>query len=210
MTAAELLVAAGLALTVMAATFDVARPLQSLFQTEPERSDMQQRLRAGVFALTQDLWMAAPPIMPYRIGAQSHDPDAGVFYRDDVITLVPVRWDEASAGSRTYYLRRDARAGTSDLMRYDGGDADVPVVSHVARLSFEYYGAAGHPLPPATLQDGPWFPDAGDRARFDMDLLQIRRVGVLLAVRAAPVLLRRAVAEREIRFDVSPRNVDVD
>ncbi len=210
MTVAELLVAAGVALTVMAATFDVARPLHALFETEPERADMQQRLRAAVFALTQDLWMAAPPIMPYRIGARSHDPDAGVFYRADVITLLPVPWNEASAGSRTYYLRRDAAAGTSDLMRYDGGASDVPVVSHVVRLSFEYYGAAGDPLPPATLQDGPWFPDAGDRARFDVDLLHIRRVGVVLAVRAAPLLLRRTLAEREIRFDVSPRNLDAN
>jgi hypothetical protein len=214
MTVAELLVAAGLGLTVVAATFNVARPLQAIFDTEPERADMHQRLRAGVFALTQDLWMAAPPIMPYRIGARAHDPDAGVFYRDDVITVVAVPWHpgsaSGSAGSRTYYLRRDAAAGTSDLMRYDGGASDLPVVSHVVTLRFEYYGAAGNPLPPATLHDGPWFPDARDRARFDVDLLHIRRVGVIFAVRAAPVLMRRALAEREIRFDVSPRNLDVN
>jgi hypothetical protein len=184
MTFAELLIAAALTLAVMGATFDVMRPLQALFATQPERADMHQRLRTGVYALLQDLWMAAPPVRPYRIGARAHDPDIGVFYREDTITIVPVPWDDTPPGSRTYYLRRDAAAGTFDLMRYDGGVSDVPVTSHVVRLRFDYFGANGLAIPAAALQDGPWFPNDGDRARFDLNLLDIRRISVMLAVQA--------------------------
>lgn len=49
--------------------------------------------------------------------------------------------------SHTYYLNRE----TNQLMRYDGGDSDLPIVDNVVDLDFRYYG---DPAPP-TLPDTP-------------------------------------------------------
>jgi Tfp pilus assembly protein PilW len=50
------------------------------------------------------------------------------------------------AVDRTYYLKVDAAAKTSQLMYYDGSaNADVPVVDNVVNLAFDYYG---DPQPP--------------------------------------------------------------
>jgi hypothetical protein len=63
------------------------------------------------------------------------------------------------ASSRTFLLRPDPAADQAQLVRYDGGaSGDVPVVDHVAALSFSYYAT---PLPPVVLKpptstDGPW------------------------------------------------------
>ncbi len=138
--------------------------------------------------------------------------------------MVSGPWDDAVASSDTYYLRRAAAAGASELMHYDGIKTDRPVMNHVVALSFEYFGADGLQLDPATLQDGPW--STGDAAigRFDADLLQIRRVRLTLRVQAARVALRgpagalfanggtassmeRYLPDREIRVDVAPRNL---
>jgi hypothetical protein len=80
-------------------------------------------------------------------------------------------------------------------------------------------------LTPALLTDGPWCPDPAHGDRFDADLLRIRRVRVWLRVQAsrsfrgpAGVLFMHAgsaasatrfVPDQEIRFDVSPRNLNL-
>ncbi len=78
-------------------------------------------------------------------------------------------------------------------------------------------------LAPADLQDGPWCPDA-TRARYDADLLRVRRVHVRLRVQAAAAMVRgpagslfarggtatvaaRLVPDLQVDFDVSPRNL---
>jgi prepilin-type N-terminal cleavage/methylation domain-containing protein len=83
------------------------------------------------------------------------------------------------------------------------------------------------PLSAATLTDGPWCPDAVNPNRFDADLLRIRRIAVTLRVESAAAALRgpagplfaragtstsshRLVPDREIRFDVSPRNLNLE
>jgi len=225
MTIAELLVAAAIALGLIATLFGIADPLQGMFDGQLELADMHQRLRTGVHAIERDLLAAGSPIMPYRAGARRSDPSLGIFYRDDTLTVVSAPWRDAAGTSDTYYLRRGSVVGISQLMHYDGAETDAPVVDHVVALVFEYFGADGGELDPATLQDGPW--SLGDVAvgAFDADLLTIRRVRVTLRVQAARAALRgpagvlfthggtansmeRYLPDREIRVDVAPRNLD--
>jgi hypothetical protein len=207
-TIGELLIASAITVTLMGTVLGVMGPLQRLFDTQPEYADVHQRLRASVDALTKDLLAAGPPVMPYRAGVRRHDPAVGVFYRSDTITLVPVPWDDPDGRPHTYYLKNDAATGIAHLMRYDGHESDLPLADHVVGLEFDYFGADGIQLTAAAFQDGPWFPDDEDRDRFDTDLLKIRRVRVTLRVQPAPAALRRLLPDREIRFDVAPRNLN--
>jgi Tfp pilus assembly protein PilW len=133
-----------------------------------------------------------------------------------------------------YYLKTDAASQTFQLMHYDGSaNADVPVVDHVVGLAFEYYGepqppgsaAALVPLTAGELTDGPWRPDAANANRWDADLLRIRTIAVTIRVEAASSALRgpagvlfsnggsaaanRWIPDQEIRFQVSPRNLNL-
>ena len=208
MTIGELLIASAITVTLMGTVLGVIRPLQRLFDTQPEYGDIHQRIRAGVDALTKDLLAAGPPVMPYRAGVRRHDPSVGVFYRADTITLVPVPWDDPDGRSHTYYLKNDAGTETAQLMRYDGRESDLPLADHVVGLEFDYFGADGTQLAAAAFQDGPWVPDHEDRNRFDTDLLKIRRIRVTIRVQPGSAALRRLLPDREIRFDVAPRNLN--
>jgi Tfp pilus assembly protein PilW len=134
-----------------------------------------------------------------------------------------------------YFLKADAASQTYQLMHYDGSaNPDVPVVDHVVGLAFEYYGEApgsdpASPLVPLTaaeLVDGPWRPDDTDANRWDADLLRIRKISVTIRVEAAAAALRgpagalfanggssrdghRWMPDQEIRFHVSPRNMNL-
>jgi hypothetical protein len=207
MTIAEVLVASAVTITLMGAVAGVTAPLQRLFDTQPEYADMHQRLRGAIEALTKDLLAAAPPVMPYRAGIRSHDLDSGIFYRSDVITVVTMSWD-SGATSHTYYLRKDPATGVAHLMRYDGRESDLPLADHITRMKFAYFDEGAAPLAPDRFEDGPWFPDDRDRNRFDMDLLRIRRIRVTLRVEATSPGLRRFLPDREITFDVAPRNLN--
>lgn len=96
--------------------------------------------------------------------------------------------------------------------------------THVPRLAALAVSTTPIRLAPAMLVDGPWCPDAGHAARFDADLLRVRRVGVLVRVQAAAAVMRgaasalftrggsvtsseRFVPDQEIRIDVTPRNM---
>ncbi|MGB7217688.1 MAG: hypothetical protein WBD07_02670 [Vicinamibacterales bacterium] len=82
-------------------------------------------------------------------------------------------------------------------------------------------------LTAADLTDGPWCPDAASPGRWDADLLRIRKIAVTVRVEAAIDRLRGAagllfaragtargadswVPDQEIRFQVSPRNLNRD
>jgi hypothetical protein len=81
-------------------------------------------------------------------------------------------------------------------------------------------------LEPAVLTDGPWCPDPAAREPFDADLLRIRRIlvrvrvqaraafrgpaGALFAVGGVAGSPARYVPDREARFEVSPRNVNLE
>jgi hypothetical protein len=206
MTLGEVLVASAITVTLMGTVVGMTGPLQRLFDTQPEIGDMHQRLRGVIDAMTRDLVGAAPPVMPYRTGIRGHDPGLGVFYRSDAITVVPATWDPG-ATSHTYYVTNDAATGVAHLMRYDGGESDLPLADHITHLEFAYFDEGGVRLEPALFQDGPWFPDERDRNRFDMDLLRIRRVRVTVRVEAASAL-RPFLPDREVSFDVAPRNLN--
>jgi hypothetical protein len=133
----------------------------------------------------------------------------------------------------TYWLKIDATTDTYQLMRYDGNQSDLPVSDNVVNLSFEYFGDAVPrvanadliKLSAAELTDGPWRPDAGAAGRYDADLLRVRRIAIKLRVQAAarfrgptgPLFMRggtssrseHSVPDHEIRFDISPRNVNL-
>ena len=249
-TILEMLVASAIVLTITGAVFHLMNPAQASFQAQPEIADLQQRLRVGVEALSSELLMAGAgtgagpsagplssyfaPVLPYRVGDRRNDPDAGVLFRDDAISLLYVpatpsqaatlsaiprtaaelqvesrancpppaagqvcgfvegmrillfdaggAWDPititgvqgdtlglayegnlaapygagaaiAQLAMHTFYLK----AGTSQLMHYDGGAADLPLVDDVVGLAFEYLG---DPQPPERLPDRP-LSDAG-------------------------------------------------
>jgi type II secretory pathway pseudopilin PulG len=103
-TVVEMLVSMGIMIGVTAVIFSLVDPARGTYRTQPELSDMQQRLRVGASFLTNDLLMAGAgspaggqltgsllnyfaPIQPYRTGMINSDPDLGVFYREDAITI---------------------------------------------------------------------------------------------------------------------------
>lgn len=96
---------------------------------------------------------------------------------------------------------------------------------HVSRLASLGAGSVV-PLTQAQLSDGPWCPDGASRNRFDADLLRIRKVRITMRVQTGNVALRgsgalftrpgagkdggRLVPDQEIRFDVTPRNMNLN
>ena len=89
-TIIEMLIATIVMMAVTGAVFTLLNPAQGINQTQPEVSDLQQRMRVGVDTLTKDLIMAGAgsymgssagalynyfaPIMPYRSGDATPDP----------------------------------------------------------------------------------------------------------------------------------------
>jgi Tfp pilus assembly protein PilW len=95
----------------------------------------------------------------------------------------------------------------------------------VPRLPALAAGTALVPLTAARLGDGPWCPDETNGNRWDADLLRIRAIDVTIRVEAALSALRgpagllftnggssnspsRWAADQQIRFRVSPRNMN--
>jgi prepilin-type N-terminal cleavage/methylation domain-containing protein len=111
---------------------------------------------------------------------------------------------QETGGRRTYVPRLAAMSGRGTLVRLTGVD----------------------------LTDGPWCPDANNANRYDADLLRIRKIRVTLRVQTGNRALRgsgslaagpdalftnggtaatlsRSVPDEQIRFDVSPRNLNL-
>ncbi len=113
-TIIEMMIATFVMVAVTGAVFTVMNPAQGMYQAQPELSDMQQRMRVGVDALTKDIMMAGAgvymgsssgtlsnyfaPLMPYRVGDVQDDPAAGVFYRADTISMMYVPPTNAQTG----------------------------------------------------------------------------------------------------------------
>ena len=207
----ELLVAMLLTLLVATAVVALAVPARRTFQVQPEISDLHQRLRVAVDALTRDLQVAgagiapdaAPAVLPYRVGPREGDPDMGIFYRPGVVSMMFVPAADTIAVSRTYYLRPDPATGVLQLTRYDGIQTDLSVVDGLVALDLTYFDDGDAPLDHALLQDGPWMPSDPDVGPFDMDLLRVRRVRARVRVGGA-----RGVPDQELQFDVALRNRD--
>jgi len=101
---AEMLIAVGIMVAVTATMFALINPAQGTFKTQPEVSEMQQRLRVGVDVLQKDLLMAGggayqgsmsgslaymfASVLPYREGSTNDDPPGT--YRTDTITMMYV------------------------------------------------------------------------------------------------------------------------
>jgi type II secretory pathway pseudopilin PulG len=118
-------------------------------------------------------------------------------------------------------LKPDAATRSTQLVHYDGtANADAPVLDHVVSLAFDYG------IPPSDFVDGPWRPDAASVNRWDVDLLRIRTVAVTIRIEAALAALRGPagvlfanagtatdphawVPDRTLRFQVSPRNLNL-
>jgi hypothetical protein len=126
-----------------------------------------------------------------------------------------------TVGPWTTYGPRPQASGDNCVFAGNG----TPIPSSV--LPVLGAGTSLVPLSAATLTDGPWCPDAVNPNRFDADLLRIRRIAVTLRVESAAAALRgpagplfaragtstsgrRLVPDREIRFDVSPRNLNLE
>ena len=99
----ELVVALGLTLTLAATLLTVLRPVHAMFVVEPDRADIEQRIRVVADALARDLMVAGagasvsahtgplrtymPPVQPRRITGAGESSDS---FRSDAITLVDV------------------------------------------------------------------------------------------------------------------------
>jgi hypothetical protein len=100
----EMLISTTIMLLVTGAIFGMLDPASGAFNTQPEVSDLQQRLRVGVDALQKDLVMAGAgtyagesagslynffaPVMPYRSFGEGSDPEKGVYFRPDAISVI--------------------------------------------------------------------------------------------------------------------------
>ena len=198
-TIVELLIAAAITMAVVGAVLTTIAPLQTMLRVQGEATDLHQRLRAVTDALAGDL-RASSSVRPYRVGAVRDDGLAGVFYRPDTIAVM-------GDATTTYYLKRD----TLQLMQYDGGRSDLPLVDHVVGLAFEYFGPASGAgtvlvrFDPAVFLDGPWMEDASHR-RFDADLLRVSEVRIALRLEATAPSLRRLVRDEDVALHVALRN----
>ena len=213
-TMIEMLIAAGITMAVVAAIASVITPAQTMIRAQDDAADLHQRVRAATDTLSVDL-RAAVAVRPYRVGAVDDDGAAGIYYRSDTIAAVGVPSAALAldaAGMRTYYLKPDSETGSLQLMRYDGGLSDLPLIPHVARMTCEYFGISVLPaqdlvvLNPAELVDGPWVDDLTHR-QFDADLSRIRRVRVTLRFESTAALLRRLVPDQDVVLDVATRNI---
>ena len=199
MTAIELLIASAVSVLVLGAVLATVTPVQAVVRAQGDAGDMHQRLRATADMLTNDVRVATS-VRPYRIGAVRDDGLAGIYYRPDTIAVL-------GTSTTTYYWKRD----TLQLMQYDGGRSDLPMIDHVVGLTFEYMAPssiAGSSLvivDPGTLADGPWAEDATLR-RYDTDVLRICEVRVHLRLQATAPSLRRFVPDDEVVIHAAVRN----
>jgi type II secretory pathway pseudopilin PulG len=197
-TMVEVLIATTITVVIIAAILAVIGPAQAVVRAHGDAADLHQRIRAAADGLATDL-RAAIAVRPYRVGAVGDDGLAGVYYRPDTITTL-------GETTRTYYVKAD----TFELMQYDGGASDLPMVEHVTGLAFDYFGAYGTGgtlvrIDPGMLIDGPWTEDAS-RRRVDADVQRIRDVRVFIRLESTAPSLRRLVPDEDITFDVALRN----
>jgi hypothetical protein len=156
MTLAELLVAACVTTLVVGSALATVTPLQRAFAAHPEAAGLVQRTRVVAELLSSDVRRASL-VLPLRVGDVNSDIPLGIFYRDDVITVVGEPVDALARGLtapfdiRSYHLKQDAD-GIWQLMQYDGHASDQPAVEDVVALGFEYFGDAEPPIATVTTR----------------------------------------------------------
>ena len=205
MTLADVLVSIAITIPVMGAVVTFADSARRTYQRLPEAADLEQRLRAGADSLTRDLVMAGSG---RKHG--SSDPcanDVSVWPAgSDEITVLYVPRGQTAAVSRTYYVTRTG-TGTTELSREDETLVRLPVADHITELRFAYFGGDGTLLDQAMFDDGPWCGEGTTQA-FDMDLARIRRIRVTLRAESSIDSVR--IPDRELEFDVAPRNLGLE
>ena len=94
----------------------------------------------------------------FRISAVQDEPPALLRAAGTLSRAYPAGAVVAQIAASTFWVRHDAATGASELMRYDGALADLPVVDDVDGLAFEYYGDPSPPVLQRPLSDpyGPW------------------------------------------------------
>ena len=134
---AEMLISIGIMMAVTGTMFTLINPAQGTFRTQPEVSEMQQRLRVGVDSLQKDLLMAGSgsymgtqtgslgfffaSVLPFRQGALGDDPP-GTF-RSDTITMIYVPPTMAQT------TITDPMPSTSAELKVDGSAPNCPNLS---------------------------------------------------------------------------------
>jgi hypothetical protein len=102
------------------------------------------------------------PSARWDIGAAAQVHDAALHVMG--MPPLPPEYDAGDAvaaqlEAHTYYLKADAANDRFELMHYDGDQTDMPVVDHVVKLHFRYWGT---PSPPQRIagrllsDPGPW------------------------------------------------------
>lgn len=210
-TLIELVVSMAIMLAVTGSMFGFVHAARHAFEIDLERSDMQQRARVSMDALYRDLVMAGaglqtPAVAPFRRGDNNPDLPGAVFADRVSVRYVPP--DATQAITITYAVGADA-AGVPQLMRYDGRITDLPVADYISECRFEYFDASGQPIALTRFADGPWIPNGVDPDRFDADLQAIRRVRVVVRVRATRTFAGVPLTDLRAVIDVSPRNVNL-
>jgi hypothetical protein len=129
----------------------------------------------------------------------------------------------------TTYGPRPPRLGEPNPPWPDGENCAFVISGGQQVPRMETLGPANGPLitiDEAQLTDGPWCPSYTASNRWDVDLLRIRRIRVTLRVQVATTGLRgaagtlfthagtspgaeRFIPDQEIRFDVTPRNMNL-
>lgn len=198
-TMVEVLIGSLITMAVVGAIGGVIIPAQTMFRAQGEAAELHQRIRATSDTLSGDI-RAASVVRPYRVGVVGDDGLAGVFYRPDAITVM-------GDDMRTYYWKPES----SELMVYDGGGSDLPMIEHVIRFSLEYFGGASSSpaivtLDQAMLVDGPWVEDPSHRL-FDADLTRVRAVRLSVRFESIAPALRRLVPDESIAMTVALRNI---
>jgi prepilin-type N-terminal cleavage/methylation domain-containing protein len=141
-----------------------------------------------------------------RISAIAADPPAFMHAGFALSKSYPAGATIAQAVAVTYWHQVDARAGTSQLMKYDGDGSDLPVIDNVAALQFDYFADGVAPIDAGSFADGPWLPDAAFPNRFDADLVRVRRVRATIRVRPNQTFLHWPIADRTIAVEIAPRS----
>jgi hypothetical protein len=139
------------------------------------------------------------------------------FFGDPVPPRVlPPAAEEAPPRPATSYGL--APAGSGENCLFAAGEDPVPLLPILSA------GLSPVPLDAARLRDGPWCPDDTHPARFDADLLRIRRVQLRLRVQVAVAAMRGPAGrlflkggsstspeffapDQQIVLDVTPRNL---
>ena len=154
-TLVELLVAMGLTLAIMGSLLSLATGLHLGYAAEAERADSQQRVRAGVMALSRDLARAgagafqgriggtlALPIasvFPFRRGATGADPPGTM--RPDVVTIIHVLPE--SPAQTTTAEAFVAQSGTVAIALDSGCPPGDPACAFVAGMDVMIYDETG-------------------------------------------------------------------